>query len=305
MEWRISRIDSIPLLAAATVIIGGLSFWGADRYIESRARAEEQRLSQRYQGEEVVVARRDLRIGDILTPDTLAVRQIPARFMASGAVTTRDVAALLGRPISVSLRAGDPLLSGIVENSNVQVLSASLAPGLRGVTFPVDEVNSFDGLLVPGDVIDLLLTSDPGSGGSDWVVRPIVQRVRIIATGKTMRHETRHDSNGLERTVDREFSTVTAHVTPSEAARIALAVRLGGLTAVLRNPTDTAMLDSDAVRASDLLALPRSLTTRRASHGAGEFVELIVGGDGTPRVLRLSVAPTVASATETAHEGIG
>jgi pilus assembly protein CpaB len=305
MGWRVRRLDSVPVLAAAAIVFGGLSFWGAGRYLDLRVSAEEQRLSQRYRNEKIVVASRDLRAGDLLTTATLAFREIPALFVSSGSVSVRDVESVLGRTVSVPLRAGDPLFSSILESSATPVLSASLAQGLRAVTFPVDEVNSFSGLLVPGDVIDLLLASDPGAGGSDWAVRPIVQRVRIIATGRIMRHETRRDPGGRESTVDREFSTVTAHVSPADAARIALAVRLGGLTAILRNPADTADLDSRAVRASELLSGRRSQGYGRAARFAGEFVDLIVGGRGVVRVSRVRVAPAVMSAGVGERGGVG
>ncbi len=183
--------------------------------------------------------------------------------------------------MSRPLKAGDALSWSAIEAAEAPRLSSALQSGLRAITFPVDEVNSFSGMLTPGDTIDLLYTVEAPAGGvagsaRALTVMPLLQSVRVLATGSLMRRQRVRGEDGREREVDTQFVTVTLHVVPEDAARIVLAQRSGDITAVLRNPQDLSPL---ALRALD----SRSLYPRPETRVAGrprEYVEFIIGGRG-------------------------
>jgi pilus assembly protein CpaB len=84
---------------------------------------------------------------------------------------------------------------------------------------------------------------------------------------------------GGQQEVDVHFSTVTLNVTPPQAEQVLMAQKMGSLTAVLRNPDDKALLAKTV--------LDESMFTNIAARPAagsrnGRFIEMIVGGTGTP-----------------------
>ncbi len=263
------------------VLVGGISFWGAKRYLTNQAESVEARLAAEYEKRPVLVAKVDLEPGAELTADVLAARGVPQQFVPSGSATPDDIDRVLGQRLMYGVKRGDPIAWTLLEQGADGSFSTSLDEGRRAITFPVDEVNSFSGLLVPGDVIDLLYTQDVGASGREVTVRPLLQQVKVLATGTTTRTEKIRDAQGVEQEIDREFATVTLHVSPDEAQRIILAQRKGDLTAVLRNPNDTNAMPMVAMHSDSLVGSGVRTAGRRP--GSGPYVEMIVGGSGVTR----------------------
>lgn len=278
---------------AAALAVGTLSFFGAKSYLNEQARAAEERLAADNQKSPILVVRQAMEAGATLTLEAIAQRNVPTKYIPSQALTANDLEGILGQRVVHAMQPGDPILSQSVERSDARPFSAQLEEGRRGITFPVDEVNSFSGLLAPGDVIDLLYSIESarvGAGKSNSVsVRPILQKVPVLATGTTTRKKKLVDNSGAEREVDMQFATITLHVTPEEAQRIILAEQTGVLTAVLRNPEDQSVL-SDLTLHSD--ALTQTTATRAAtSKRQAGTIEMIVGNaGGQPSYIRLPVA---------------
>ena len=207
----------------------------------------------------ILVVSRDVQAGEILTLTHVAQRLVPVKFIPSQALTTASLDTIVGQRVLGAMKRGDPVLLGSLENAGFKPFSAELEQGRRAITFPVDEVNSFSGLLAPGDVIDLLYSIESQRKVS---VRPILQQVMVLATGTTTRKQKVRDESGVEQEVDREFATVTLHVAPDQAQRIILAERTGTLTAMLRNPHDEAVLSDAPITSDSLIVKPKALTAR-------------------------------------------
>jgi pilus assembly protein CpaB len=267
------------ILAFTALLTGTGAYWGASRYVEARASAVERRLSAEFETERIVVAAADLPAGRSLGSADMAARAVPVRFAASDRVPVGRASALAGRRLVHALRKGDPLGWSALESQELPSLSAQLTPGQRAITFPVDEVNSFSGLLAPGDSIDLLYTTQAEDRLAQ--VQPLLQSVRVLATGKALRRQRVRDSTGSDREVATEFVTVTLHVAPADAARIVLAQQTGALTAVLRNPADQAAISFTRLDSRALLSpLPRGTRTAAAPGAAADFLQVIFGGSG-------------------------
>jgi pilus assembly protein CpaB len=289
------KINRNVIGIAIALVIGGISFYAARHQLAAHAlnvRAEFEAQNRR---EPILVVRNEMQAGDILSMENIAQRQVPVKFTPSQALTGADLETLVGQRLVTAMKPGDPILRQSVEHPGFKPFSAELEQGRRAITFPVDEVNSFSGLLTPGDVIDLLYSIEirgTGAQAPKVSVRPILQQVMVLATGTVTRKQKVRDAQGVEQEVDREFATVTLHVAPEEAQRIILAERTGTLTAMLRNRDDQSVL-SDAPLSSD--AMFGTAKARKAS-GSGRSIELIIGnGAGVQRYLRMPVADNTPS----------
>lgn len=297
MKHRRLRIEPRVAAVLAAVLTGAVAYVAARHHLAAEERAVEARVAERHQKQPVLVARAPIPAGTVLDAELLAARQIPVRYVSGSAALPQDLDRVEGQRLLHDLRGGEPILWPSLAGGEDATLSAGLERGRRALTFPVDEVNALSGMLTPGDVIDLLYTG-PGTGGAP-AVRPLLQRVTVLATGSTTGARGRDDSvRGGGAT---EFGTVTLDVTPEQAQLITLAQRAGELTAVLRHPADATVQPARAVDASALAERPppRVLATRR------DYVDVITGGSrgvaSRTRLLADAGPPGVAPPDAPAH----
>lgn len=226
------------LLVAIT--FGLLAAFVASSYLSSRLRE----IESRSRGEmvSVVVAKKDLQAGVLLTTETLAVREVPGDYAHSLAISPDQFASIEGQELAFNMKGGEALLWPMLEGRKVPTFSVRVAPGRRAITVAVDEINSISGLLEPGDLIDLLVTFQQER---QKVTAPLLQGVRVLATGQRAVDESR---NGETRI----YSTVTLDTDWKQAQNVVIAREEGRLTALLRNPEDTQPLPEPLV---DLAAL--------------------------------------------------
>ncbi len=261
------------LLGAAALTCGGLAAFGARGYIDETIANEKARLVPRQETVQVVVARTDLRGGDQVSADTMAVRAIPKDFVPSTAIRPERFEALVGSRLSTSMRSGEPLLAGLVDGGEVSTFSTKVRAGIRALTIAVDEINSISGMLQPGDRIDLLWSikptqTTPGSGPRAELTAPLMQDLLVLATGRQVRPA------GADGTAPRTFTAITVEVSPDQAQKLVVAQRNGKLTATLRNPNDRTPAERKSMDIEALLGL-RNGTLERA------LPEVIHGGQGT------------------------
>jgi pilus assembly protein CpaB len=280
------------LLFGGAIVLGTGFFFGAQHYLRAYLSAAEDKLAGQYTPKRIVVAATDIQAGDAVNSSNVAARKVPARFVSSNAVAPEDFDSIDGQKIVVALRAGDPIERGELERPDRPAFSATLVSGERAITFPVDEISSISGMLVPGDSIDLLYTGpgitqnsfgvkEAGVAGPKELlnVRPILQAVPVLATGKTTQKRVVPTGDGGSKEVNMDFTTVTLQVLPSQAEEILMAQKLGVLTAVLRNPADakTAKLDPlDETAFKRVAAAPHVNSGVRLT----PYVEIITGGMG-------------------------
>jgi pilus assembly protein CpaB len=271
--WAAVKARRALWLALGAVACGALAVVGARQYIGERLAIERAKLQPRQETVEVVVAKRELRRGERVGGDTMAVRALPRDVAPGGAVTPASFEAVAGQRLVVPLRAGEPLLSSAVASVDTAPISSRVRPGIRAMTISVDEVNSLSGMLQPGDRIDLLLSVRPPAAAGPAqpeVTRTVMQGVVVLATGRQSRVAV-----GDEPAGGRAYTSITVEVDPEQAQRLVVAQRAGRLTAVLRNPDDRARIEERRLDVNALLGVPT------ATIAAGPpAVEVIVGGRG-------------------------
>lgn len=238
--------------------IGGLAAFAAQSYL-SRRMAEIE-AGSRGQTVKVVVAKRELKTGELLSPETVAVREVPVAYAHSQAIRPEAFEGISGNAIAWPLQPGEMILWPVLANRKAASFSTRVADGRRAITVPVDEINSISGLLEPGDIVDLILTLDRNDKKYSFIIQ---QKVSVLATGQ----RALDDPGSGER---RQYSTVTLDATPDEAKTIIRAREAGKLTALLRNRQDAADLGEDEMAARFL----------RDMAGGGEVPVLYGGRSG-------------------------
>lgn len=223
------------VLALAGGILGVAASVMAYHYLER----EETQLREQMQSKQsqddilVVVAKANLAAGSEIGDGNMATRHVPKDYVYPETILPGNFDKVRGQTLVKALAKGQPLLSGYLSEGGVAGLSDKLKEGRRAVTINVDEVSSINGLIHPGDRIDLLFSGRGGANGSSVV--PLLQNLKVLATGSQYAPtaaQPGQDKFGLV------YSTLTLDVTPEEAARITLARELGVLTATLRGRND-------------------------------------------------------------------
>lgn len=184
---------------------------------------------------QVLVATSTLQGGRLLQPADMTGVTVLANAVPVGAsVDTPDNrAALVGAMVRTAITSGTPILtSAVIHPGDHGFLAAVLAPGMRAVTVGVDTISGANGLIWPGDNVDVLLTETiPGAPGAKSIAAEIVLNdVRVIATGQ----EVVKDASAGP-TPQPPAQTVTLEVTPDQAARCLVASDLGKLSLIVHS----------------------------------------------------------------------
>jgi len=185
--------------------------------------------------EQILVAADPLGGGTLLQPTDITGAPVPAAAVPVGASpdTPENRAALTGSMIRVSLPPGAPILdSQVIHPGDHGFLAAVLAPGMRAVTIAVDNVTGANGLIWPGDNVDILLTQSlAGAPDAKSIAAEVVlSNVRVIATGAELIKSAAAGPAGGPPS-----GTVTLEVTPDQASRCLVATNLGRLSLIVHS----------------------------------------------------------------------
>ena len=175
-----------------------------------------------------------LRAGTLLKAEDLATQDSPEALPGAQNDTAANRASLTGAMLRRTLATGETLLAAdVMRPGDHGFLAAVLSPDMRAATVAVDNVSGSAGLIWPGDRVDLILTQaldDPALPPARRVAaETILADLRVIAIDQLLaRGVAPANDVGAGR-------TVTLEVTPAQAARIAVATRLGRLSLAVRS----------------------------------------------------------------------
>jgi pilus assembly protein CpaB len=113
---------------------------------------------------------------------------IPQKYFPASAVT--NVQTLAGKVALEALPAGVPLVTGAFVDPAVanESFAQRLEKGMQAVTLAVSDVEGVARLVVPGDHVNLMLTTDaPAAAGasSSKQTKMVIQNVEVLAVGNT------------------------------------------------------------------------------------------------------------------------
>lgn len=231
-------------LVALAVLVGLAASLCVYSYIKKVEReARQRRLAQ------VVVAVKDISARELITAETVALKEVPAEAVHPRAA--KKLEDVIGSVALAPIVSGEQvLLARVVRQGEIKGgLSFQVPPGKRAVSINVDEVRSVGFLLRQGDRVDVLLKIPvvPGGaasgGGSVEVAATVLQNVEVLAVGRSL-EQPKLETGGKEgegsktQQQAKEAATVTLAVAPEEAQALLLASELGSVRLALRSPVD-------------------------------------------------------------------
>lgn len=264
------RINRLWFVLGGAIVMGLLAAWLSVGYLKNKENTIAAELAEKAKGGPtiaVVVPTQDAPKGAVVGGGLMAARDVPADLLYEDAVTSDAYKQVEGKRLLKAVLKGRPLRFSDVIDDRPKDLSSEIEPGRRALTVDIDETNSFAQMLRAGNYVDLyLIAQNPTSQRSIQEIRPLLSKVKILATGQMLRAiEAEQIPGQPPRNVS--YSNITVDVTSQDAARIALATQVGKIRAVLRNHGDEGLKGAELVDASQLF-----------STGKKKAVDYIVGG---------------------------
>lgn len=225
------------------------AFLATQQYAHEKVMAERERMLPKGGFVEVLVAARNLMAGENITPETIAVRQVPKEWMPPDALRPHEFDSVNQTKLTAALLAGSPLTLEHLRHSKNAQSSLSLEPGYRAISIAVDEVSSVGGLIQPGDRVDLWGSAFVGASGDlSQVIRVaqetakgskpatlVAENLRVIATGQ------KTERSGFEEkpALAAAYASITLAVPSAVAAAVLGGQFQGRLGIALRSPVDS------------------------------------------------------------------
>ncbi len=249
--WR--RLVRRHWVSALGVAAAGLALVATQQYTDQQVSVARQKMLPAGGMAEVLVAARDLRPGELVSPLTVAVRNVPRDWTPHDSVAPIDFNAIEQRPLMIGLRSGAPLTVGHLRPVATRPSALQLDPGHRAVSIAVDEISSIGGLIQPGDRIDLWgspiapITMEPGAPVSISADRTATQRsarlvaenLKVVAAGGRTQRTELHSSETASSSDagPQSYSSLTLSVPPSIASAVLGGQFQGRFAVALRSPT--------------------------------------------------------------------
>jgi len=206
---------------------------------------------------EIVVAARTLPAGSTLDSASTRLALWPRASLPPGAFN--NVREIQGRIVKQSVVENQPIVQLVLLDPGKTggVLPFLIPPGMRAMSIPVTPVSDMAGMVLPHSRVDVLVTSSTGEAAAATERTKIVlQNVEVLAV------QTSLDSAGNE---PQRAEVVTLVVTPSDAERLAEAIRLGTLQLAMRGYADQQTVSTAGINSHELLGEPASLPAKQQS----------------------------------------
>lgn len=276
------------ILLGVAVLVGIIAVIMANAYF-SGVEQRQEKIAAQQQMARIVVATQPLEFGAPLTPQNVRLQNWPASSVPEGAFRSVPEALKNRRVALRPMVPGEPVLASKVSGTDGRATLAALLPdGLRAVSIPVDAVNGVAGFVLPGTMVDILLTRQiegDGASSDDQRSDLLLENVQVLAVDQLA-----SDKEGKPKS----SKTATLAVTLHDAQRLAIARKLGTLSLALRK-VESAAVDGTAPTGQ----LARTLTSRQLGvprivmggrRGGG-------GGNAEPRQATINfVGPQLAAA---------
>ena len=229
------------IVMAVAVVTAAIGSYGVYRAVLSMPVREVEVASVN-----VVVAAQPLAMGTRLHANHLRVVAWPSRNQVTGAFT--DPKELVDRGVISPIGENEPITKSKVASLEAGAgLPPVIPEGMRAISVRVNEVVGVAGFVVPGTIVDVLVTVRAAESQDDPMTRTVVSKVQVLTAG------TKYDQDKSKNGEPIPTSVVTLAVIPEDAERIALASNEGKITLALRNPMDIDATDTKGVKLAALM----------------------------------------------------
>jgi pilus assembly protein CpaB len=176
--------------------------------------------------QDVIVAVKDLKVEEVLTPELVKVVSMPKASVPAGTFTSfKDVQ---DRWVSIKTLEGEPILDRkLAPKGSPAGLVSRIHPGMRAFTLEVNEHTGVSGFILPDHRVDVIL-SVPNHNGKEET-ETLLQDIPVLASGQVF---TRPEDRSIQS------RTVTLEVSPEQVDTLVAALVKGSLSLSLRGLND-------------------------------------------------------------------
>lgn len=259
----------------AAVFLGIVAVAAVSSYVEGI------RSAQAGQMMKAAAVRKTIAKGETVKRDDLESKEIK---IDEDAIAWADAKKVVGLTAATEIKAGQTLTFALF-SAEESAFSKKIPSGKRAITLTVGSDSGFAGMLVPGDIIDILITYNPSSAMSQAFAgtsRPLnsggaaanettgivttfmMTGIQIVALDNRTKGEI-FNATGSDYNA-KSYGSVTVTLKPDEAQLIVFAQQCAGvkMTYLLRNPEDRAPLEG--VSAMDYKWFTRMLEQSSGEH---------------------------------------
>ncbi|MES2493115.1 MAG: Flp pilus assembly protein CpaB [Pseudomonadota bacterium] len=262
------------IIIGVAVIVGLFAVVLVNAYF-SGVKERDERTAIAQQMTRIVVAVQPLEFGTKLTDQNVRLQTWPASAVPEGAFATIADALKDGRVAVRPMVPNEPVLAHKVSGKDGRATLAALLPdGMRAVSIPIGATTGVSGFVLPGTLVDVLLTRKlPGDGALSEDMRSdvILENVQVLGINQSVNDKSGDPMPG---------QTATVAVTINDAQRLAIAEKIGALSLALRKVEDSS---------GQLAVIPalNTVTNRALGH------RLVVGGrpSGSTQTVRQLAMP--------------
>ncbi len=213
--------------------------------------SREKQLSKSYESATVLVSRVDLPERTLLKEDLVATKAVPRKFMSQDAIEIKvpsDIKQIANLVSRIRIPKGNQInQSALTSLSPTSGLSVKIPPGYRGAVIPVK--SDLMKLIKPGDRVDVLVTFDAlmADNRKEKVTATILQNVLVLGIGSNLGQGMTAMQFGETNKKDKQASAfaeagiMSVALNPNEAQYLALAMKQGEITTILRGLGDIEM----------------------------------------------------------------
>lgn len=242
----------------AAVLLGAVAVLAVSSYV----RGIEEAAAGQFKT--AVAVAKDIRKGDSIKADDLMQVQVGKE---QNVIDWEDARAVVGQIVGVDIKSGTALTTEMFSSVERRFAKELIQRGQRAITLPVGTDSGFAGMLVPGDVIDIVITylpasamaealgsSAPGTGeggntgeeqGASGTVTTFMMQNKTIVALDNRTTAGVFNAEGADYNA-KEYGFITLALTPEEAQLVVFAQQSAGvkMTFLLRNPDDRAPIDN-------------------------------------------------------------
>jgi pilus assembly protein CpaB len=236
------NLRQILIISASVVVAGGIFLWARSMSnkptaIVPVAAAPQMELVK------VLVAKRDLALGDRIDPAALAWQDWPKSGLGpvfiTQALTPKAIEDYTGAVVRQPMVTGEPVVSSkiVQAGKSSSIMAALVTPGMRASSVAITADAGVAGFILPDNRVDVLLTRSiaiqgAGQNTSRIVSSTILQNVRVLAIDQKVTQA--KDQTAIIGT------TATLELSPADAEKLETADNLGDISLALRGYSDAA-----------------------------------------------------------------
>jgi pilus assembly protein CpaB len=244
MRWNfIGRKDRGAMKQAQLVSLGIAALFGIGAIFgmtKLSGRKQEVMVADSVAKTQVLVAKNDISLGQIVTADNFTWQDWPDGAVSPSFVQNKTRPGAFrdfsGRIARAPLNKGEPITEHkLIKAGEGGVLAAILPAGMRAISTKISEATAAGQLILPNDYVDVILIQrranrSRGGSGEDFVADTLFRNVRVLAIGQLI--------EAKEGKKNAEGKTATLELTPRQTELLALANSMGEISLALRSVAD-------------------------------------------------------------------